>query len=199
MSDTSSGDILMFFAPDTPENALAAELQSQFETSDRLMQNFRPGFCFEVEDFAFSIELADDEGVARDEDEPGSYGRWRSLPADEPKPDPPFKAEPQDVTITRAIDKASPELLTHCLIPRRFEHAALVKRARYGATGKLIPILRMNFRKVWIKSVNWKDGDTVKETIKFKFADVDVTYVRRKPDGSVASTWNCAWAGVKNA
>ena len=70
-----------------------------------------------------------------------------------------------------------------------------MKRTRIGRTGMLSAILRMEFSKVWIKAIEWEDGDTVRETCRFKFASVTTTYVRRKLDGTVASLWPCDWTG----
>lgn len=199
MAEASEGDVLMYFTLNEGSPPIAAESLSSLKGADaRLMTGFTEGRYFDAENFALSFDLADDEGSAEADAEAAetrSFGRWRSLKPADPKPNPPFKAEPADVTISRLIDASSPVLLKHCLDVRRFHQAVVVKRTRIGRTGMLSAILRMEFSKVWIKAIEWEDGDTVRETCRFKFASVTTTYVRRKLDGTVASLWPCDWTG----
>ena len=109
------------------------------------------------------------------------------------KPTPPFKAEPEDFSLTRMIDASSPILLQQCLSVQRFQKAVVVKRSRVASTGALAGFLRMEFFQVYLKSIDWTDGDAVRETCKFKYAGLNVTYVKRKPDGSTLSSWPCDW------
>ncbi len=199
MSDTTKADVLMYFVQREGTPPIEAESTSALRGNDaRLMSGFMEGRYFEAENFSFGIELADDEGgAATDEDETRSYGRWRALKPGEPKPTPPFRAEPQDVSISRRIDASSPVLLKCCLEKKQFHTAVLVKRSRIGTTGMLSAILRMEFSRVWLRSIEWEDGDTVRETCKFKYASVKSTYVRRKPDGTVASLWPCEWTSQR--
>jgi len=201
MADTDQGDVLMYFVQQEGTPPIKAESTSTLRGADaRLMQGFVAGRYFEADNFSFGIELADDEGGnIMNEDETRSYGRWRALKQGQPKPYPPFRAEPQDVSISRRIDASSPVLLKHCLDKKQFHTAVLVKRSRIGATGMLSAILRMEFSRVWMRSIEWEDGDTVREACKFKYAAVKATYVRRKPDGSVASLWPCEWTSQRAA
>lgn len=198
MADASSGDILMYFVQKAGATALAAESIANLVTGDKLTADFKAGHFFEVENFNFSIALADDEGGGPPGGDQRSYSRWRALKETTAKPTPPFQAEPQDVSITRRIDSSSPVLLQHCLETHRFDKAVLVKRSRTGTQGHLSGFLRMEFEKVWVKAIEWEDGDTVKETCKFKYAALKVTYVKRKPDGNPASTWPCSWTALSN-
>lgn len=197
-ADGVNSDVLMYFVGAEGSQAIAAESTSALAGNDaRLMGVFVEGRYFEAENFTFSIELADDEGGnVMDKAETRSYGRWRGLKPTDPKPHPPFKAEPQDVSISRRIDASSPVLLKHCMDTKQFHQAVLVKRARIGTAGMLSAILRLEFSKVWIKAIEWEDGDTVRETCKFKFLSMKATYVKRKPDGTVASQWPCEWTGA---
>jgi len=208
MADTDQGDVLMYFVQregtppiEAESTSTLAESTSTLAGADaRLMQGFVAGRFFEADNFSFSIKLADDEGGnIMNEDETREYGRWRALKEGQPKPHPPFRAEPQDVSISRKIDSSSPVLLKHCLDKKQFHTAVLVKRSRIGTTGMLSAILRMEFSLVWLRSIDWEDDDMVKETCKFKYAAVKATYVRRKPDGSVASLWPCEWTSQRAA
>lgn len=197
-ADGVNSDVLMFFVQTAGSQPIAAESTSALAGNDaRLMGGFVEGRYFEVENFTFAIDLADDEGGnVMDAAETRSYGRWRGLKPTEPKPHPPFKAEPQDVSISRLIDASSPVLLKNCLDTKQFQQAVLVKRARLSTTGIMSAILRLEFSKVWIKAIEWEDGDTMRETCKFKFLSMNATYVKRKPDGTVASLWPCTWDGA---
>ncbi len=200
MADSEGGDVLMYFVESAGTSPIPAEARSSLDGGyEKLMQGFQAGKYFEVENFSFSIELADDEGAELDDPDKRSYARWRGLKTNQPKPNPPFKAEPQDVSITRLIDSSSPTLLVNCLNTKRFHRAVLVKRARLGSARRLSPIMRMEFENVWIKAIEWEDGDGVKETCKFKYSAVKITYVSRKPDGSVDTDWPCEWKGLSNA
>jgi type VI protein secretion system component Hcp len=195
MSETKNSDVLAYFQRQGDPKPIPAEALSDLvDSTDTLVKDFRPGHFFTADTFSFGAVLADDEGEnIVDPREARSYGRWRALKVSEPKPNPPFRTEPEDVSITRMIDSSSPLLLSHCLETQPFSTAVIVKRSRNGTSGLLSAILRLEFSTVWIKAVEWEDGDAIVETIKFKFNAVKATYVRRKPDGTIASTWPCAW------
>jgi type VI protein secretion system component Hcp len=213
MVDTVQGDILMYFVLDSEDPAAAVPASSSsgvIAGTDKLARDFKPGRYFEAENFSFTIALDDDEGGDDDDDdeytgkkrkktpqESRSYGRWRALTADI-KPNPPYQAKPGDVTVTRIIDASSPVLAQHCLHSDIFKRVVLVKRARVGSTGLLSGILRMEFSMVQIRSVEWQDADAVRETCKFRFEKLAMTYIKRKLDGSTASQWPAAWDSKKN-
>ncbi len=197
MVDTTNSDILMYFVRKPGGEALAAESTSELTTGDSFTSDFSAGKYFQADTFSFSLKLSDDESVGAVGGDGRSYARWRTLIKDI-KPKPPYLAEPDDFSITRLIDSASPILLRHCLKTHPFEKAVLVKRAR-SAAGVLTGFFRMEFEKVWIKAIEWDDGEAVKETCKFKYVGLKVTYRKRKPDGSTASSWPCKWSGKINA
>lgn len=195
MSDSGGGDTLMFFVHTAGSPAIAAESTSALTGQDaRLMAGFVEGRFFDIDNFTFNVELGDDEGGnVMNKKETRPYGRWRGLKPTDPKPNPPFRAEPQDVNVTRRIDASSPVLLQYCLDMKRFDQAVIVKRSRLNTTGTLSAVLRLDFQQVYIRAVQWQDGDTVKETCKFKFGAVKATYIKRKLDGSIDSLWPCEW------
>lgn len=195
MSDAADNDVLMYFIQSPNTDPIKAESISELEGADQaLMQGFVAGRYFEAEEFSFSIKLGDDEGgVGTALNDTRSFARWRGLTDASLKPNPPFRAEPNEVSIKRMIDTSSPILLQYCLETKPFDSAVLVKRARRGAQGKLAVVLRMEFKRVWIRSIEWDDGDTVTESCKFKFLSVDVTYAKYKPNGDPDSTLNCSW------
>ncbi len=196
MSEQASSEMLMYLK--TSGQMLDAESTSTIDGKDALMQGFSAGKFFEVESFSFSMELDDDEGRVSDNDqsEKRSYARWRGLGEKTTKPTPPFRAEPGDMSVSRRIDSSSPILLKHCLDASRFDEAVLVRRARDPVTGMLAGTMRMTFGKVWLKTIDWEDGDTVRETCKFRFSSVAIVYVRQKADGSPGPSANCKWTSV---
>ena len=223
MADGSDSDVLMYLIS-TGSDPIAAESQSTVVKGDKLTADFQQGKCFEAEGFTFGIKLKDDEGAKRrqkeakkgiqfddkrdprkrgdlDEesaDDTRSFARWRSLSDDAVKPTPPFSAEPEDFSVTRMIDSSSPILLQHCLSVQRFQKAVVVKRSRLASSGALAGFLRMEFFQVYLKSIDWTDGDAVRETCKFKYAAVNVTYIKRKADGTTLSSWPCDWEPPTN-
>lgn len=201
MSETKQNDVLAYFQRDREPKAIPAEAQSDLaDSTDTLVKDFVPGHFFTADTFTFGATLADDEGENLiNPGEGRSYGRWRALKVHEPKPTPPFRTEPEDVSITRMIDTSSPLLLSHCLDTQSFGKAVIVKRSRNGVSGLLSTILRLEFTTVWIKAIEWEDGDAVVETVKFKFNAVKAIYVKRKPDGTVASQWPCGWTSPLTA
>ena len=200
MAEPVDSDVLMFFVAKEGTPPIAAESTSALAGNDaRLMQGFVEGRYFEADNFSFSIQLADDEGGnVMDESESRSYGRWRILLPEEPKPNPPFRAEPPDASISRRIDASSPVLLKHCLDKTPISQAVLVKRSRIGGTGMLSTILRLEFTKVWLRSIEWEDEDAVRETCKFRYGALKATYVQRKPDGSVGALFSSEWTSERS-
>lgn len=193
MADTTNSDVLMYFVVKAGGDPIAAECASELVTGDKLTADFKTGCFFEAENFSFSMKLSDSESG-----EGGDYERWRAIRDPDVKPTPPFRAEAGDVSITRFIDVASPTLLEQCFKKAPFEKAVLVKRARAAAKEAMTGVLRMEFTKVWLKDIEWQDGDAIEETLKFKYETLKVAYVKRKVDGTTASSWSCNWSGVKN-
>ncbi len=224
MADGSDSDVLMYLIA-KGSDPIQAESQSSLIPGDKLTADFQKGKFFEAEGFTFGIKLKDDEGARKkktDEtrssghfddrrdprkrgddnresaEDARSFARWRALSDDAVKPTPPFMAEPEDFSLTRVIDTSSPILLQQCLDVQRFVKAVVVKRSRLASSGALAGFLRMEFYQVYLKSIDWTDGDAVRETCKFKYAALNVSYVKRKADGTTMSSWPCEWESPLN-
>ena len=223
MADGSDSDVLMYLVA-KGSDPIPAESQSSLIPGDKLTADFQKGKFFEAEGFTFGVKLKDDEGTRKKKDQAKSgplfddrrdprkrgdenhadvedtrsFARWRSLSNDAVKPTPPFMAEPEDFSLTRVIDTSSPILLQQCLDVQRFVKAVVVKRSRLASSGALAGFLRMEFFQVYLKSIDWTDGEAVRETCKFKYAAVNVTYVKRKADGTTISSWPCEWESPLN-
>ena len=213
MVDTASTDVLMYIIA-TGTDPIPAECSSTLVTDDSMTSDFKVGKFFEAENFVFSIKLEDDEGKEKKkptvmvkgkeeqrEEKPdaGSYARWRAIKQDGVTPTPPFRAEPEDFSLSRMIDSSSPILLQHCLDVQRFDKAVVVKRARTPGTDVLAGFLRLEFGKLYLKSIDWTDGDAVRESCKFKYASLKVTYLKRTTAGLTDSSWGCTWEPPANA
>lgn len=101
------------------------------------------------------------------------------------------KVDLQEISITRQIDKASPKFLDACLLQRPYSSAVIVKRKVVGGIGAsntvhLMGFLRMEFDDPLITSVEWDDGETVKEKLKFVYRGLTVIYKWQTDKGLLA-------------
>ncbi len=209
MADSPDGDVLMYMAKDSESGqaAVPAEASSEVDrTKDTLANDFYAGKFFEVEGFTFGMKLLDSEDDAasvtpqtgRSLDQAAKthvradqrrFGRWRTMTTPAASNKPLFKSLPEDVSVVRLIDMASPVLTGYCLTGETFKRVALVKRARLASSGLLAGVLRLEFKDASLRAIEWADGEGVRETLKFQFKKVTVTYVPRKEDGSPAAPW----------
>ncbi|RYY04734.1 MAG: hypothetical protein EON55_29240, partial [Alphaproteobacteria bacterium] len=191
MVDAADNDILVYFVAKEGSDPIKGESSSALGVGGvdaELMKNFKDGYYSEAETFSFTMDLGDDEGgVSIALSDNRSFARWRGLTDASVTPDPPFRAEPGLVSITRMIDVSSPLLLEHCLKPAPFASVVVVKRAPRGTLGKMTVLMRLEFKRVFIQSIQWNDGDTVIETCQFKFMSLDASYRKFKPNGNLDS------------
>ena len=187
-------------------DALAAESTAELTKGDMTTFDFKAGKYFEAEDFSFGIKL-DDHEPKKDEDDKAdadtrSFARWRRISAMDSargndKVDPPFRSAPDNFEFTRNIDTASPILIENCLNSKEFSKLVVVKRARTG-DDTLSGMVRFVFTKVRIKSIDWSDGDVVKETCKFNFETAEVKYLRQSAEGKTEAEFRCEWKRQKS-
>ncbi len=188
-------DVLMCLFGDG--GALDAESTSALVAADTLTQaDFKAGKFFELESFNFGLRLKDDDKIGAGAATGRSYEAWRAAKTEAAKSAKQlFFALPDELTVVRDMDKASPMLLKTCLDGKVLKRAVLVKRGR-NAAGDLTGFLKMEFSDVRVRSVDWSDGDTVRETCKFKFGKLSVVYVTRKPDGSTQAKAEGTWSSA---
>lgn len=212
-------DVLMTFIQKSGQGVLA-ECRAVMHPDDNsdMCADFKEGCYFEIESFSFNAELSentDDTSVgagtavrnaprSRDPQKGGARGNG-TMSASSGKfakyisqGSLNFKFEPQEVTISRQMDKASPILLDNCLKRIPFTKAVIVRRKVVGVSGNLggyhRGFLRLDFSEPLITGVTWEDGDDVKETLKFIFRGLTVTYRPQKdtgePGDKVPMSWN---------
>jgi type VI protein secretion system component Hcp len=212
-------DVLMTFIQKSGKG-VGAESRAVMHPDDQsdMCADFTEGCYFEIESFSFSAELSDEadgtsgssgtavrnathsrdpqkggaQGTAAMSGSGGKFAKYiiqGSLN---------YKIEPQEITISRQMDKASPILLDNCLKRIPFTKAVIVKRKVVGVLGNSSGhhrgFLRMEFSEPLITGVTWEDSDTVKETLKFVCRNLTVTYRPQKdtgePGDKVPMTWN---------
>jgi type VI secretion system secreted protein Hcp len=106
------------------------------------------------------------------------------------------KANFQDISVTKWIDKSSPILMLYCSNGDHFEKAKLTVRK---AGKKPLEYLVINMKAVMVTSVSTGGSggeDKLTENITLNFREVKVEYKEQKPDGTGEAakvfTWNIA-------
>ena len=94
------------------------------------------------------------------------------------------KANVQDLSFTKYIDKCSPSLMLACCKGSHYTDATLVVRK---AGGKPLEYLKITLTEVLISSVSTGGSggeDRLTENVSLNFAKVKVDYIEQKPDGT---------------
>lgn len=193
MVDAASNDVVMYL--EHSSGKLDAESSTELNALDTMTNGtFVAGKFFEVESFTVGLKLADDDKAGNSA---RTYETWRSTQkaaaATAASGKQLFFAKPDELSITRVIDKASPTLLQHCLKLEKLTSGVLVKRGRNSA-GALVGFFKLTFSGLTVRSMDWSDDEIVREVCRFRFEKLVVDYNRRKADGSKLTPWNCVWA-----
>lgn len=106
------------------------------------------------------------------------------------------KANVQDLSVTKYIDKATPILLKHCLSGIHIKEAILTVRKAGGKPLEYVKI-KMGDAIVSALHAGGSGGDErLTETLALNFSKVELEYVPQKADGSgdasIPITWNIA-------
>jgi hypothetical protein len=110
-----------------------------------------------------------------------------------------FAIDVPEISISRQMDMGSPILFSSCVNLIPFTQAILVKRkivggmAARGVTVPLLGFLRIEFTKPLITSVEWEDGEVIKEKIKFVCRGGTIIYKPQKPDGTLGEQISAQW------
>jgi len=94
------------------------------------------------------------------------------------------KANVQDLSFTKYIDKCSPSLLLACCKGSHYDSATLVVRK---AGGTPLEYLTITLTEVLVSSVSTGGSggeDRLTENVSINFAKVKVDYIEQKPDGT---------------
>lgn len=106
------------------------------------------------------------------------------------------KANVQDLSVTKYLDKATPILLKHCLSGIHIKEAILTVRKAGGKPLEYVKI-KMSDAIVSALHAGGSGGDErLTETLGLNFSKVELEYVPQKADGSgdasIPITWNIA-------
>lgn len=144
-------------------------------------------------DFFLKLEGPDLEGESMDSqhtDEIGidswSWGMSQSGTMHVAKGGGAGKVDVQDLSLSKKLDKASPNLMQHCCKGTQFETATLVCRKASGDGGQL-EYLTLVMKHVIITSVQGggsEGDDDLLESVTLNFGEYTSTYVPQDNDGS---------------
>ncbi|WP_342113474.1 Hcp family type VI secretion system effector [Pseudoduganella sp. OTU4001] len=108
------------------------------------------------------------------------------------------KASVNDLSLTKYVDKASPNLLGACCSGKHFDQATLVVRK---AGDKPLEYLKYTFKQVLVSSINVGGSggeDRLTENVTLNFAEYKMEYFPQKSDGSGDAAVEVAWHIGKN-
>ena len=109
------------------------------------------------------------------------------------------KANFQDISCTKWIDKSSPVLMQYCANGDHFDSAKLTVRK---AGKEPLEYLTIEMKKVLVTSVSTGGSggeDKLTENISLNFAQVKVVYKEQKPDGTEGAAPEFPWDIAGNA
>jgi type VI secretion system secreted protein Hcp len=109
------------------------------------------------------------------------------------------KANFQDISLTKWIDKSSPTLMLYCSNGDHFPEAQLIVR-KAGKTP--LEYLTITMKKVMVTSISTGGSggeDKLTENVSLNFAEVNVKYVEQKADGTEGEKPEYKWDIAGNA
>ncbi len=109
------------------------------------------------------------------------------------------KANFQDMSFTKWIDKSSPELWLYCANGDHFDEATLVVRK---AGKKPLEYLIIKMHKVLVTSISTGGSggeDRLTENITLNFAESEILYTEQKPTGDAGDKKEFKWNIAGNA
>ncbi len=214
-----STDVLMTFI--LSSGGVKAECTALWDDADTMHEGFTTGCYFEIEDFNLGVGL-DTEDSGSDKTTGSSTGANRNaLRSRQPQKGGDqgngrmsarggnkfakyvlegfnkYPLDIQEISVSRQMDKASPILLDNCLKLTPFKKAVIVKRKVVGGSGDSNMhhrgFLRLEFEKPLITSVEWEDGEVVKEKLKFVCRGLTVSYRPQNNDGTLGDEVPMSW------
>jgi type VI protein secretion system component Hcp len=201
-----SSDLIMKFVLNG--SPIAAESTTDVLSSQRspnpLLNGFKPGHMFEVDEFSFSAGTHDDpsgNGQPKEKRKgkastvaanamPGGYQAWRAGKAFK------YPVDLQAIKFSRAIDAASSMLIQNCIDCTSYDSATIIKRKATGgiATGEVF--LRLDFVGVLVTKISWENDDEVKESCEFITRSVTISYRPQLPNGTLGAIVSGFWSMV---
>jgi type VI protein secretion system component Hcp len=207
MADSTGTELLMQMNA-TKGNPIQAESQIALaNSSDPLLTGFQEGKFFSIDEFAFGMNIDDQDATADAVNSGGGqgvgasgsrrnspkvkFGKWKTAPQEEiAKMKFPLRMD--EFSVTRSFDRASPVLFQSCARSLSFQSASLIKRKVVGGN-ELQTFFRLDFEGVLVTHVGWDDAEVIKETMRFVFRNVTVQYCRQAHDGSLMPAGSATW------
>ena len=109
------------------------------------------------------------------------------------------KVNVQDLSFTKYIDKASPDLMLACCNGKHYDSALLTVRK---AGEKPLEYLKITMTELMVTSVSTGGSggeDRLTENVTLNFASVKVDYVEQKKDGSAGDKPSMNWNIAENS
>lgn len=217
--DQDKTDLMMQFV--LKGKPVSAECSLDVHSNDKMMGEFAKHTSyrnhsnfFEVSNFQMGLNLTEDDQSnsavgphAHLHGKPahahpantriaGRFARWRSATPDEGR-DILYPLEVDKFSFDRLIDAASPIFFASCCDSTTFDKAVLVKRISQGQVGGTprpsVGYLRLVFTDVLITSINWDDGEMVKEQCEFVCQKLEIRYRQQAFEGSVGAPMFASW------
>ena len=112
------------------------------------------------------------------------------------------KANVQDLSITKYVDKATCDLFKACMGGDHFGDAVLTVQKVAGSKAKPIPYLVITMKDVMVTSVSTGGhgggDDRLTESVTLNFAAVEMKYQKQKPDGTAEKGGQMSWNIAQN-
>jgi type VI secretion system secreted protein Hcp len=108
------------------------------------------------------------------------------------------KVSVQDISVTKWVDKATPNLMLGCSTGQHYKDALLTIRK---AGGTPVEYLKITMKEVLISSVSTggsQGEDRLTENVSLNFAEYKVSYTPQKEDGSEDAAIDAAYNMAKN-
>ena len=109
------------------------------------------------------------------------------------------KVSVQDISVTKYVDAASPNLVKFCCTGKHFDNAVLTVRK---AGDKPLEYIKLTMKEVLISSISTGGSggeDRLTENLTLNFASFKLEYTPQKADGSPGSAIEALWDIPKNA
>jgi type VI secretion system secreted protein Hcp len=109
------------------------------------------------------------------------------------------RAEVQDLTVTKYVDKATANLFKACM---KGTHIKEIVLTAGRAGGDVVEYAKITLNQCLISSVQFlgaDDSDRIQETVSINFASCKLDYTPQKADGSKDAVVSAQWNIAKNA
>jgi type VI secretion system secreted protein Hcp len=110
------------------------------------------------------------------------------------------KVNVSDITFTKKVDKATPDLLKACTSGKHINEATLIVRKAGGDSP--VEYFKLKMTTVLVTSYQTggaRDGlDRIEETLSFNFREFTVTYTQQEASGTAGASADAGWNIAEN-